>query len=58
MHEEGIEQAIEEEDEPEELLDVAEDQSHVTTVSNQDIMHENAHYCQQLVCIFVHWIMR
>jgi hypothetical protein len=30
---------------------VAEDQSHVTIVSNRDIMHRNAHFCQQLVCI-------
>jgi hypothetical protein len=45
-HREVIAQATEEEDEPEEVSDMVEDQSHVTIVSNQDIMHENAH-CHQ-----------
>jgi hypothetical protein len=55
---EGTEQAIEEEDEPEEASDVAEDQSRVTIVSNWDIMQGNAHCRQQLVCTVVHRITR
>jgi hypothetical protein len=54
MHREVIEQATEEEDEPEEVSDEVEDQSHVTIVSNQDIMHGNVHFHQQLVCIVTH----
>jgi hypothetical protein len=54
MRREVTEQATEEEDEPEEVSDMVEDQSHVTIVSNQDIMHENVHFHQQLVCIVVH----
>jgi P2-related tail formation protein len=58
MRREGTEQAIEEEDELEEVSDVVEDQSHVTTVSNWEIMHRNAHCRHQLVCIVTHRIMR
>jgi hypothetical protein len=46
MRHEVIEQPIEEQNEPEEVSDMGEDQSHVTIASNQDIMHENAHYHQ------------
>jgi hypothetical protein len=52
-----IEQAIEEEDEPEEVSDEVEDQSHVTIVNNQDIMQGNVHFHQQLVCIVAHQTM-
>jgi hypothetical protein len=52
-----IEQATEEEDEPEEVSDEVEDQSHVTIVNNQDIMHGNVHFHQRLVCIVVHRTM-
>jgi hypothetical protein len=57
MHREVIEQATKEEDEPEEVSDEVEDPSHVTIVNSQDIMHENAHYHQQLVCIVAHRTM-
>jgi hypothetical protein len=46
MPHEVIVHPIEEQDEPEEVLDVGEDQSHVTIASNQEITHENAHYHQ------------
>jgi hypothetical protein len=46
MHHKVIAQPIEEKDKLEEVSDVGEDQSHVTISSNQDIMHENAHYHQ------------
>jgi hypothetical protein len=54
---EVIEQAIEEEDELKEVLDGVEDQSHVTIISNQNVMHENVHFHQPLVCIVVHRTM-
>jgi hypothetical protein len=54
MRREVTEQATEEEDEPEEVSYVVEDQSHVTNVSNREIMHGNAHFHQQLVCIVTH----
>jgi hypothetical protein len=41
---EVIVQPIEEQDEPEEVSDVGEDQSHVTIANNQDIMDRNSHY--------------
>jgi hypothetical protein len=45
------------EDEPEEVSDEVEDQWYVTIVNNQDIMQENVHFHQQLVCIVVHRTM-
>jgi hypothetical protein len=56
-HREVIEQDTEEEDEPEEVSDEVEDQSHVTIVSNHDIMQGNALFHQQLVCIVAHRTM-
>jgi hypothetical protein len=50
-------QLIEEQDELEEVSNVAKDLSHVTISSNQDIMHESVHFHQRLVCIFVHQTM-
>jgi hypothetical protein len=52
-----IKHDIEEEDKPEEVLDEVEDQSHVTIVSNRDIMQGNARFHQQLVCIVTHQTM-
>jgi hypothetical protein len=49
-----IEKDTDEEDEPEEVSEMIEDQSQVTIVSNQDIMHRNIHFHQQLVCIVMH----
>jgi hypothetical protein len=43
---EAIEQATEEEDDPEEVSDEVEDQSHVTIIKSQEIMHGNVHYHQ------------
>jgi hypothetical protein len=37
-------QLIEEKDEPKEVLDAVDDQSHVTIAINEDIMHGNAHF--------------
>jgi hypothetical protein len=42
------------EDEKEEVSDKVEDQWHVTIVNNRDIMRENVHFHQQLVCIVAH----
>jgi hypothetical protein len=46
-----IEKATEEEDEPEEVSDEVEDQSHVTIVNNWDIMHENVPF-HQVTCMY------
>jgi hypothetical protein len=40
---EVIAQATKEQDEPEEVSNAVEDQSHVTIANNQDIMHVNVH---------------
>jgi hypothetical protein len=48
-----IAQPIEEQDEPKEVSNMGEDQSHVTISNNQDIMHGNSHYHQRPVCIVV-----
>jgi hypothetical protein len=45
------------EDEQEEVSDEVEDQWCVTIVNNQDIMQENVHFHQQLVCIVAHQTM-
>jgi hypothetical protein len=52
-----IERATEVEDEQEEVLEEVEDQWYVTTFKNWDIMQENVHFHQRLVCIVVHRIM-
>jgi hypothetical protein len=52
-----IEKATEEEDEPNEVEDEVEDQSHVTIVNNQYIMQGNVCFHQRLVCIVAHQIM-
>jgi hypothetical protein len=57
MRQEEIEHATEVEDELEEVLDEVEDQWYVTIVNNQDIMQENVHFHQQLVCIVAHRTM-
>ena len=46
MRREVIEQDKEEEDEPKEVSDEVEEQSHVTIVGNLDTMHGNFHFHQ------------
>jgi hypothetical protein len=57
MHHEGIEMDTYVEEEKEEALEEVEDQWYVTIVNNQDIMQENAHFHQCLVCIVMYRIM-
>ena len=57
MHQEEIELAIEVEEKQEEALEEVEDQWYVTIVNNWDIMQENVHFHQRLVCIVTHQIM-
>ena len=44
------------EEEREEALEEVEDQWYLKIVKNRDIMQGNAHFHQQLVCIFPHQI--